>query len=93
MTENNNTEAGKCCEAMKRASTLSCTIHTRPEDCPDVLVVWSPQHGPALPVRDGGLSFVTICHCPWCGTLIGKPEEHEDDLDSEIADRDTPMPS
>lgn len=51
---------------MAAHSTLSCSYHEA-MDCPDVLVVVSDQHGPGLPVRRSGGSFVTIRFCPWCG--------------------------
>ena len=59
-----------CCEPMRHHSTLSCTVHASAQECPDVLVTWSNQHGPGLPVRDGGSSFVGIKFCPWCGALV-----------------------
>lgn len=60
-----------CCDQMQHSSLLTCTQHQDcPEDCPDVLVVHSDQHGAGLPVRDGGSSFVTIRFCPWCGAAL-----------------------
>lgn len=64
-----------CCARMRDHSTLTCTMHHSPQECPDVLVVWSPRQGAGLPVRDGGTSFVIINHCPWCGTNIKETEE------------------
>lgn len=65
-----------CCDTMKRMSTMDCSIHDDPHECPDVMVVWSQTHGPGLPVRDGGSSFITINHCPWCGTEIAVKDEN-----------------
>lgn len=53
---------------MRRHSTLSCDRHHDPLDCPDVLVLWYPTHGPGLPIRDGGTASMQIRFCPWCGT-------------------------
>lgn len=59
---------GYCCTQMLASSTLVCDRHQDcPEDCPDVLVWHSEQHGPGLPIRDGGSSFLAIWFCPWCG--------------------------
>lgn len=59
-----------CCQTMRDQSTPDCGVHLHPHDCPDVLVVHSEKHGPALPVRDGGGSFVAIRFCPWCATEL-----------------------
>lgn len=43
-----------------------------PFDDPDV-IIWqhetSGEYG--IPVRDGGLSIITIQYCPWCGVSLG----------------------
>ena len=52
---------------MATHSTLNCIQHKDVHECPDVLVVWTGNGLPGLPVRDGGNSFVVINHCPWCG--------------------------
>ena len=59
-----------CCEHMERQSELRCDTHSDPHDCPDILVIWSPQHGPGIPVRDGGSAIICIKYCPWCGTEL-----------------------
>lgn len=59
-----------CCPAMRDQSTLDCAVHADVVDCPDVLVIHSEQHGPGLPVRDGGASTVAIRFCPWCATEL-----------------------
>jgi hypothetical protein len=68
-----------CCAVMRDHSTLSCGIHLDPLECPDVLVTWSEVHGPGLPVRDGGSSFIVINHCPWCGSRISEEDHAKDD--------------
>jgi uncharacterized protein DUF6980 len=43
-------------------------VHSDLSDCPDSLVIHlqdTAQFG--LRVHDGGSSFITIRHCPWCG--------------------------
>ena len=70
-----NLSNGFCCDSMRCHSTLTCTVHDHPRDCPDVLVLWSPGHGAGLPVRDGGASFVIIQYCPWCGKNIKEQTE------------------
>lgn len=65
---------GWCCDAMERASTLSCDQHTDPHDCPDVLVVWF-KSGPGLPIRDGGSSMSAINFCPWCSRQLRPSDE------------------
>jgi hypothetical protein len=73
-----------CCDMMKHSSTVDCSMHDDPHDCPNVLVVWSQTHGPGLPVRDGGSSFITINFCPWCGTDISMDDEIDTSVDAEI---------
>lgn len=58
-----------CCEMMRQNSTLSCGDHTDEHQCPDVLVIHTAS-GLALPVRDGGGSFLPIDFCPWCATRL-----------------------
>lgn len=57
------------CVHLAYYSTLVCDVHGDPWDCPDVLVV-KTQQGFAIPIRDGGRSFVLIGFCPWCGISI-----------------------
>lgn len=59
-----------CCQDMLAHSAIACEEHDDPRDCSDVLVIHSEQHGPGLPIRDGGPSFVTIMYCPWYGKRI-----------------------
>lgn len=66
------TNRNYCCDQMQAHSELSCDLHSDPHDCPDVQVIWSAQHGPGLPIRDGGRSILCINFCPWCGTNLSK---------------------
>lgn len=67
-----------CCAEMTMALTNVCDQHQDdPFACPDMLVAYSPafdEYG--LIIHDGGPSFVTIGHCPWCGTKL--PESQRD---------------
>jgi hypothetical protein len=58
-----------CCEQMKRHVEHSCDLHADLSECPDSLIVRHAETGEfGLRVHDGGSSFISICHCPWCGT-------------------------
>ena len=63
-----------CCEEMSVALDNMCEEHGGdPMACPDMVVVYSPicdEYG--LPIRDGGASYLTISHCPFCGAALGK---------------------
>ena len=58
-----------CCEQMRRQVEHSCDVHSDLSECPDSLIVRNGDTGEfGLRVHDGGSSFITIRHCPWCGT-------------------------
>jgi hypothetical protein len=58
-----------CCEQMARQLQHTCEAHSDLRDCPDSLVIHLQDTGQfGLRVHDGGSSFITIRHCPWCGT-------------------------
>jgi hypothetical protein len=58
-----------CCDQMARQLQHTCEAHSDLRDCPDSLVIHLQDTGQfGLRVHDGGNSFITIRHCPWCGT-------------------------
>jgi len=59
-----------CCAMMHTHSTRRCDCDND-FDCPDVLVLRGGDVF-ALPIRDGGNSFVSINYCPWCGARVPK---------------------
>ena len=60
-----------CCELMEQNLTLSCGLHSAPEECPDVLVSFVEKFQEyGLFIHDGGSSSIAISHCPWCGTKL-----------------------
>jgi hypothetical protein len=62
-----------CCGSMKYHFELKCAKHPDPWDigCPDYKVVFMKKSRVyALPVRDGGSSFIIIKFCPWCGKRL-----------------------
>jgi uncharacterized protein (TIGR02117 family) len=66
-----------CCDGMDRALAHTCEQHADPFDCPDTVVVYhEPFNEYGLPIRDGGMSYLLIDHCPWCGTRLA--ESHRD---------------
>jgi hypothetical protein len=57
-----------CCEHMRREVEFACEAHPDLNECPDSLIVRRSDSGEfGLRVHDGGSSYVTIRHCPWCG--------------------------
>jgi hypothetical protein len=60
-----------CCETMRSVVEHQCAQHAAPDDCPDVVVIYSPtfdEYG--IPIRDGGSSVHGIQFCRWCGTRL-----------------------
>lgn len=47
-------------------STHTCSMHSDPWECPDMILVRTHK-GFGIPIRDGGSSFIQIEFCPWCG--------------------------
>lgn len=60
-----------CCDMMKEQLESKCEKHPRKTDCPDVVVIETSK-GLALPIRDGGDSFLVINFCPWCAKPVSK---------------------
>lgn len=67
-----------CCSEWD-AATASCRHHSDPWDCSDVLIL-ETDNGPALPIRDGGRSFMLIGFCPFCGASRGASAQSLDTL-------------
>lgn len=62
-----------CCVEMTEALVFDCDMHGDPFDCPDTLLVFHEAFGEyGLPIRDGGLSYLVISHCPFCGATLPK---------------------
>lgn len=71
-----------CCEDMKEQLLRTCNVHADPSNCPDALVVHVEEAGEfGIRVHDGGSSFVSIRHCPWCGAALSA--QHDGDLHSD----------
>jgi hypothetical protein len=61
----------RCCDAMRAALEFGCDQHEDPFDCPDTLMVYNePFDEYGLPIGDGGMSYLRIESCPWCGTRL-----------------------
>jgi hypothetical protein len=70
--------ATRCCDEMRIALELRCDRHTDHWECPDIAVVYhEPFDEYGLPIRDGGMSYLLIRHCPWCGAAL--PAARRDD--------------
>lgn len=55
------------CERFTVAVGRGCAEHVGERwACPDAVIVMT-EHGWALPIRDGGGSFLAIEFCPFCG--------------------------
>ena len=69
-------ESEFCCEIMKAQLTRRPCPHHNVFECPDFLIVKFPPvfvHGPprfAIPIKDGGESFIRIYFCPFCGKQL-----------------------
>jgi hypothetical protein len=60
-----------CCTTMAASLVLDCEQHADPFDCPDVPLVYHELFGEyGIPVRDGGMTYVLISNCPWCGAPL-----------------------
>lgn len=67
-----------CCYQMREQLTTHCGDHPRKSGCPDTLVI-ETQSGIAIPIKDGGSSYMRISFCPWCGSSLHpdlKPQQH-----------------
>ncbi len=72
------------CVHLANFATMTCDQHPDPLNCPDILIYYNPRHDEyALPVRDGGPSYVPIRYCPWCGAPT--PESKRDRWFEELA--------
>jgi hypothetical protein len=70
-------ETTHCCDRMREELLRHCELGVRRSECPDALIAYSPKFNEyGIIVHDGGLSFVQIHHCPWCGTKL--PESERD---------------
>ncbi len=70
--------AQHCCSEMAAALAFSCDQHADPFDCPDtVLVYHEPFEEYGIPIRDGGLSYLLVSNCPFCGEKL--PESGRDE--------------
>lgn len=69
--------AGKefCCKKMAAALRHDCKDHETPWDCSDTSLVYhEPFNEYGVPIRDGGMSYLIIDHCPWCGKRLPSSE-------------------
>ena len=63
--------AGHCCTEMQAALVNDCDQHADPFACPDMVLCYSPQFDEyGLIIHDGGPSYLTITHCPFCGARL-----------------------
>ena len=57
-----------CCDEMQSALVHLCDTHAHPFACPDMLLCYSPQFDEyGLILHDGGVSYLTLSYCPFCG--------------------------
>ena len=67
-----------CCADMAAALEFACAQHADPFECPDTVLVFHElfqEYG--IPVRDGGISYLVISNCPFCGARL--PESGRND--------------
>lgn len=60
-----------CCTKMKQSLTYICDQNHDKWECGDSLLHYNDvfdEYG--LIIHDGGASYITIEHCPWCGTKL-----------------------
>ncbi len=66
-----------CCNEMGLSLAHDCGQHADPFDCADTALVYNEvfdEYG--MPVRDGGMSYLVVSHCPWCGARL--PQSRRD---------------
>ncbi|MEE2877892.1 MAG: hypothetical protein VX593_02705 [Pseudomonadota bacterium] len=66
-----------CCTALRQALAFDCDQHSDPFECGDNALVYHPlfrEYG--LIVKDGGMSYVLIDNCPFCGKRL--PDRRRD---------------
>ena len=62
-----------CCDQIKKKVEFKCEEHPDPFECADSVIYYSEKldvYG--LIIHDGGNSFITIEHCPFCGKNLEK---------------------
>lgn len=64
-----------CCDDLRGQVEAICPDHPDPWDCADAVVVRLLDGSYGLPVHDGGSSWITISHCPWCGSVLPAPPD------------------
>lgn len=69
--------ARHCCETMSKALDHACEQRADPWDCPDTALIYhEPFAEYGIPIRDGGMSYLRIDNCPWCGARL--PQSQRD---------------
>lgn len=66
-----------CCDDMHKALHFTCEQHSDPYECGDYALIYHPlfcEYG--LIIRDGGMSYLLIDYCPFCGSKL--PERRRD---------------
>lgn len=63
--------ARQCCGEMAASLAHDCDQHADPFDCPDTVLIYNePFDEYGIPIRDGGMSYLVVSHCPWCGARL-----------------------
>lgn len=62
----------QCCEEMKERLKFNCKSCKDKYECPDSIVVQTLSQGYGIIIHDGGMSFISIKFCPWCGKKLKK---------------------
>lgn len=72
-----------CCEDLSVALDFSCDLHSDPFDCADSVLIYHPlfrEYG--LILHDGGMTYLQIDFCPFCGTRL--PATRRDDWFNQV---------
>ncbi|MCC3864975.1 hypothetical protein K0040_11895 [Terrisporobacter petrolearius] len=66
-----------CCKNMKDNIDKNCSIHNECFKCPDTLIYYNQKFDEfGIIIHDGGMSYIHINFCPWCGKKL--PESKRD---------------
>ncbi len=76
-----------CCEDMRGQVEHVCDIHDSPFDCADHIIYYNnvfDEYG--IIIHDGGSSYISISHCPFCGKRLpeSKRERYFNILENDL---------
>jgi hypothetical protein len=81
-----------CCPILAYYLRRECAVHDDPWECPDRLFYRATDGEIGIMLHDGGVSFVTMLFCPFCGQALPTESDPADVLgEGTLAHRGDPL--